>query len=195
MALKLTPSNLGLTHSSSWNLFLKNKHVSSFTLLGSSIQTPFTNTPLKVLDLRFEFTTLWKNLELQSPSLIHLALAFCLNRDSCDCAAAHCSSWSFFLTRNSWLDNCLSSPSDSSLFSSFSMVASFWWVSPKCSLFQIFSLALTAFIFSLSTKPPHPLTVLFSQDSWTTLWNDLSWNKQFKILKGRSPQSTTSEII
>ena len=94
---KPIPSRWGLCWSASWNLCMKNLLASSFTLTGSSIHSPSIQIPFRLLFLRVVLTNKWKNLELQSPSLTHVALAFCLSRDSCYCAAIHRSSWSCFL--------------------------------------------------------------------------------------------------
>jgi len=73
------------------------------------------------LDRRLEFISRWKYLELRSPSLIHLDLAFCLNNDSCVWVASHNSCWSYFLSTRSLSSNCLSADTSSNLFSSSSI--------------------------------------------------------------------------
>ena len=79
---KIMPFKFGLLCMDSWNLCRKKLRTSSFTLFGSSIHDPLITTPFKTLNLRCELISRWKYRELQSPSLIHLDLAFCLVKDS-----------------------------------------------------------------------------------------------------------------
>ena len=112
------PSRWGLLWSVSWNLCRKNRRASSFTLAGSSTHSPSIHSPCRELSLRLALTNKWKYWELQSPSFIHLALAFYRSKDSWYCAALHKSSWSFFLVITSWVDSCLCDVLTSKLFSS-----------------------------------------------------------------------------
>ena len=162
----------------------------SFTRAGSSDHDPLIHTPLRLLFLRLAFIIKWKYLVLQSPSLIHLDLAFCLSKDSCDWAALHKSSWSCFLVIISLGVRCLSPVLVSNLFSSSSIFLYLLKVLPNCSLFHAFNFCFRLLIFSFNTYPPQPLCWLELHDSWTIFLNELSENQQSKILKGLGPQST-----
>ena len=104
--------------------------------------------------LRFQFAVMWKNRELQSPSLIHLVLAFCVKIDAFECVATHESSCSCLLNFISSAVSCLSSPSTSSLLSSVSNLLIFYSMSSNWVLFHSFSLCFSLLIFSFKTKPP-----------------------------------------
>ena len=144
MVLNLILFRVGLWKSVSWNLCEKNLLTSSLTSAGSSFQTPPTSTPFKLLDRLLEFIIKWKYLELQSPSLIHLDLAFCRNSDSWVWAASQTCCCNFFLSIRSLSSSGLSADSSSILFNSSSNLLKRLKVSPKWSLFHSFIFYLRA---------------------------------------------------
>ena len=111
------PSNLGLLKCDSWKRYIKNLLSSSLTIFGSSLQAPSIITPCRPLFLRLALIRRWKYPELQSPSLIHLDLAFYLSSDSCAWAASHRFCCICFLASNCQLVSCLSSNTSSSCLS------------------------------------------------------------------------------
>lgn len=77
--LKWTPSNNGLLFTSSFNRISKCLLTKFLTSSTYSIRCDIVLKPTILFLLNFDFIALYKNFELESPSLIHLCLDFCLN--------------------------------------------------------------------------------------------------------------------
>lgn len=93
-----TPSKWGASSRSFSYFFSKKSLTKSFTTEGSLIQDPATLRPSRAFFLLFQLIKEWKYFKLESTSLIYLALAFWLRRNSFSLATFQKSASIAFLT-------------------------------------------------------------------------------------------------
>lgn len=132
--------------------FEKNFLTSSLILQGSFTHHPSKGSPLIDFFLPLHFTIKWKYLVLQSPSIIHPTLDFCLFKDSICTTIIHKDSHnSFFQSKiRNTLPTSMSLLSRLLMFSTMSFCI-FFVSHKKWSLFQIFNFSFKPFNFIFST--------------------------------------------
>lgn len=151
--LKTTISKIGLTRNWSLKKISKWLLISLFTSETSSSLPPLVTKHTNLFLRNLYFNSLWKNLELESPSLSHLWLDFCLQMLSLKCMTSH----TMFKPKNlfhaniSWSIRVPLSIIMSKSLRSMIILPTSKLRMPKISLFQILNFYFRWFNFSIST--------------------------------------------